>query len=430
MNTQRLVKVSVYAQTDIGRVRQNNEDNFLIADLTERMYRTAATQDHHSVVTAAFNIGERGFLAAVSDGMGGALAGEVASHLAVNAVPLWMEKLQQDSQTGRFPFSEQFRLAVEQANKLIYKQSQSSPQLVGMGATFTGAAFFQGQLYLAQVGDSRAYVVRDNRIIQATKDQSLVEQLVEAGYLTEEQAREHAYKNVILQALGAQPDTAVIMDRLTVFQDDILVLCSDGLSNKVRDAEMLDILSRSRTLEEAGRRLIELANERGGEDNITAVICRFQGETLPRSSSPPSFDLERIERHEDLPLELTTIPFSADELLTKALEHSDHPSEEDIPDPQREPDDDPASRMNARDDNPRHSERTLERYIAHLMIGILILIFLGAVWAVAWYLKIREEGHQERPEPSAHPMARHKPFLPLTHLWTARPRPSPSPRMV
>ncbi len=416
MSIQRTVKVSVYAQTDIGRVRQNNEDNFLVADLTARVYRTAASQDHRSEVKTECDVGEYGFLAAVSDGMGGALAGEVASHLAVNAVPLWMEKLQQDSQTNQFPFSEQFRLAVEQTNKLIYKYSQSSPRLVGMGATFTGAAFFQGHLYLAQVGDSRAYMVRHGQIIQATKDQSLVEQLVEAGYLTEEQAREHVYRNVILQALGAQPDTAVIIDRLTVFRDDILVLCSDGLSNKIYDHEMLDILTRSQTLQDAGRELIELANQRGGEDNITAVICHFQGEALPRITSPPSFDLRRIERPEDLPLELPTIPFNADELLTEALTTSDHPPEEEDSDPEVEPDNGPSPRMEARDDNPGHPETTLERHIAHLMIGILLLIFLGAAWAVAWYLKIREESHQERPEFPARPIAQQNAFIPLVHL--------------
>src|SRR5262249_3880740 len=134
--------------------------------------------------------------------------------------------------------------------------------------------------YLAQVGDSRCYMIRQGKIAQVTKDQSLVSQLVEAGHITEEEAESHTYKNDILQALGAQPRVNVIVDRVRLRKNDMFLLCSDGLSGKVKGPEMLKIVTENPEITAATNALIKLANERGGEDNITVLIVRFNGESL------------------------------------------------------------------------------------------------------------------------------------------------------
>lgn len=423
MTEHRAVIVSVFAQTDVGRVRQNNEDNFLIADLTRQTYRTATDDSQLGESVATIEVGENGLVAAVSDGMGGALAGEVASHMAVNAVRSLMQKLQSLPEYAQLPFSEQFRLAVEQTNKFIHRQSQTSPQLAGMGATFTGAAFFQGQLYLAQVGDSRAYLIRGHQITQMTKDQSLVGQLVDAGYLTEEQAQEHAYKNVILQALGAQPDTVVVMDRLTVYQKDVMLLCSDGLSNKVPGPEILNVVASAPDLRQACQHLIDLANARGGEDNITVLLCQFAGAGLATPTDPALLDLDRIERDESLPVNLLPGLLDPSALVAQALENADHPPDNSEADSEAMAPEEDLEKESTEPANSFHVESSLqpenhivERNISRIMIGLLIVILLGAVLAGAWYLRIwRDEDRrpQEIPSPSITMGPNHSRPIPL-----------------
>jgi protein phosphatase len=410
MTEQQRITISLFAQTDVGKVRQNNEDNFVIADLTQHTYRTATDDGRLGESVVTFGVGEKGLIAAVSDGMGGALAGEVASHLAVNAVRVLMLKFQSLPEYAQLSFGEQFRLAIEQTNKLIHNQSLASPQFAGMGATFTGLAFHQQQVYVAQVGDSRAYVIRGNHIVQATKDQSLVGQLVDAGYLTEEQAQEHVYKNVILQALGAQPDTVVVLDRLNVYQNDVILLCSDGLSNKVQGSTIADVVASAADLKQACQRLIELANERGGEDNITVVLCQFAGEDLPPPMGPITFDIDRIERDEALPLDLILGLLDPHTLTAQALENSDHPplhldtdsgasiAEAEVDERIIEMPD-----SSAADSRPEQESRSLERNIGRILIGLLIIIFLGAALAVAWYLRIWRD-RDERPRQASPPM--------------------------
>ncbi|MBI3951677.1 MAG: serine/threonine-protein phosphatase [Acidobacteria bacterium] len=423
MTQQQPVTVSIYAQTDVGKIRQNNEDNFLIADLTREDYRTATDDEQWSEDLITFQVGEKGFIAAVSDGMGGALAGEVASDLAVHAVRLLMLKLQSMPEYAQLPFSEQFRLAIEQTNKLIHIQSQASPQFAGMGATFTGLGFFQGRAYLAQVGDSRAYVIRGNQIVQATKDQSLVGQLVDAGYLTEEQAQEHVYKNVILQALGAQPDTEVVVDRLTLYRDDVILLCSDGLSNKVQGSMLAEVIRSCSDLKRACQELINMANERGGEDNITVVLCEFSGDGLPAPTDPLDFDLERMKRQTTLPVNLIPDLLDPKSLLAEALKKSDHPvAELEAAAASSESDTNPDQVMRETNDSsflesPQHETDSAERNIVPILIGLLIVVFVGAVLAVAWYIKTWKDKDQSPQETPARPMTlgprAHDPILPL-----------------
>ena len=163
----------------------------------------------------------------------------------------------------------------------IHLRSQEDSRCAGMGATFTGAAVKGDSLDLVQVGDSRGYVVRKDHIRLATKDQSLVQQLVDVGQISESEAETHMFRNVILQALGAQSEVQPVTGRIRLRQDDLVLLCSDGLSGKLRAEDIQQIVINSKgDLAQACDKLIEEANNRGGEDNITVVLARFHGDDL------------------------------------------------------------------------------------------------------------------------------------------------------
>lgn len=295
------ISLSLYAQTDVGMVRSGNEDNFLILDLTTGTSWTAGEATHQKPMV--FTQGYYGSLLAVSDGMGGALAGEVASRLAVETVRDRMLQLQAHKSYGQLPFPERLRVAIEEANLLINGESVSNPEHKGLGATFTAAGIQGNRVYFGQVGDSRAYLLRQGKIIRITKDQSLVQQLIDAGQITEEEAETHSYRNVILQALGAHGNVNVEVNSLKLLQGDALVLCSDGLSGKVRADEIARLVQASSEIGGACQGLIALANERGGEDNITVVIVQFSGSGLPAPGSDP-VEPEMVARMADTPTEL------------------------------------------------------------------------------------------------------------------------------
>ncbi len=298
------IDILLYAQTDIGMVRHGNEDNFLVVDLTTAETWTAENADKAPASLLSFSQGKNGSLIAVTDGMGGALAGEVASQMAVNAVRDRMLQFISTPAFAQIPFHEKLRLSIEQANNQINNESQNNVEYSGMGATFTAAGLDGDTAYLAQVGDSRCYLVRQNKIAQMTKDQSLVSQLVDAGHITEEEAESHTYKNVILQALGAQPRVNVIVDKFKLYCGDILLLCSDGLSGKVKGKEMLDVISNTPNIKDACAALIKLANERGGEDNITVLIARFLGDGLSEPNTDGPQKPEFVPRDPTLPDEI------------------------------------------------------------------------------------------------------------------------------
>ena len=261
------VQVSVSARTDVGMRRSGNEDAFIVADLTSGNFGLGPEVSTHKV-------GERGSLIVVSDGMGGAAAGEVASEMAVKVM---REALMEAP--AEMEVCDQLNRAVEIANDRIWKHAKQNVQLSGMGATLTAVLLWSKYAYIAQVGDSRAYLVRGDRIKQLTKDQSLVQMLLESGAIEPDQA-DSVPHNVIMQALGTSPTVDPAMTVAELCKNDVLVLCSDGLSNKVGDEEIRDIVNQSDGLSAACRRLIELANERGGEDNITVVAATFDGEEL------------------------------------------------------------------------------------------------------------------------------------------------------
>jgi PPM family protein phosphatase len=295
------INLALYAQTDVGMVRSGNEDNFLILDLSSGRSWTASEEEPSELLTYAQ--GYYGSLLAVSDGMGGALAGEVASRMAVETVRDRMLQLQAHEVYSRLPFHERLRLSIEEANILINGESQTNPAHKGLGATFTAVATLGSQVFFGQVGDSRAYLIRGGNIARTTKDQSLVQQLIDAGQITEEEAETHSYRNVILQALGAHGSVNVEVSCESLCNMDTLVICSDGLSGKVHQDEIARIIHEARDFKSACQRLINLANERGGEDNITVVIAQFSGSGL---ALPESAEIEpqSLARSPDTPTEI------------------------------------------------------------------------------------------------------------------------------
>ncbi|MCA1629583.1 MAG: protein phosphatase 2C domain-containing protein [Acidobacteria bacterium] len=281
------MRVELHAHTDVGRVRQGNEDNFLVVDLTtERSWTGSDKTSEPPAALLRFDLGEKGAVFAVSDGMGGALAGDVASRMAVETVRDMLvdeDTVLEETQTGaeELPLVEAVRNATGYANYAIHRKSVEDPKCSGMGATLTAAAINSDSVELLQVGDSRAYLIRGDEIKLATKDQSLVQQLVDVGQISEEDAETHMFRNVILQALGAQSELAPVVSRAKLQRGDILLLCSDGLSGKLRAEDMRDIIAGAGgDLSAACTRLIEEANARGGEDNITVLLARFDGEDL------------------------------------------------------------------------------------------------------------------------------------------------------
>jgi PPM family protein phosphatase len=279
--------VDLHAKSDVGRVRRGNEDNFLLMDLSVPRTWSGSDGPENPDELNQFSLGEQGLVLVVSDGMGGALAGDVASRMAIEAVRDVMMGKHVDG-AGCEPGAslvECLKHATMQANRNIHYKSLEDSRCSGMGATLTAAAIMGDKLDLVQVGDSRAYVMRGQQIRLATKDQSLVQQLVDVGQISEEEAETHMFRNVILQALGAQTELAPATARIQIREGDILLLCSDGLSGKLRNEEIREIVAESNgDLAAACKALVDQANYRGGEDNITVVLARFTGAELSEAS--------------------------------------------------------------------------------------------------------------------------------------------------
>lgn len=310
-----MLTVEVYATSHIGRVRKGNEDNYLLLNIDASQTWTSE-QDSKTfpIESQKFSVGNDGVILAVSDGMGGALAGEVASKMAVEGVSNRLldpeRTLGGTNETGESLIEKLYEATVF-ANSEIHRLGRTDPQFSGMGATFTGAALTRDLVDVVQVGDSRAYVIRGEQITLVTKDQSLVQQLVDANQIAPEEAETHQLKNVILQALGAQSEVLPVPTRVTPCRGDILLLCSDGLSNKIYAEDMLELINRTpNDLNTACAEMVRLANERGGEDNITIVLAKLDGEDLPEANGAP-LNIEALvftDLPEEEDLEITADP--------------------------------------------------------------------------------------------------------------------------
>jgi serine/threonine protein phosphatase PrpC len=273
------IQIHVFGKTDLGRTREHNEDRFLVADLSRRNASLLPQVREHEV-------GEHGSLFVVADGMGGAAAGEIASEMATDTIyahllKSWTEEKEPTSQR----FAHRLREAVEAANTHIHAYAKAHPEARGMGTTTTAVGVLGDQVFLTQVGDSRAYLIRNGTAYQLTKDQSLMQRLVEAGELTEEEAAHSDRRNIILQALGPDSRVKVDLTYQELRRGDVLVLCSDGLTGQVKKEEIGAIAGGEPDLLAACDRLIALANQRGGPDNITVIIARFDGEGLRAAES-------------------------------------------------------------------------------------------------------------------------------------------------
>ena len=305
--------VELQAKTDVGRVRRGNEDNFLLLDLTAGRAFSGSDGAENPADMTELTLGDSGLVLVVSDGMGGALAGDVASRMAIEAVRDVLLGEQGDG-NGCDPESslvDCLKHATLEANKNIHYKSLEDSRCSGMGATLTGAAIKDDKLDLVQVGDSRAYVMRGQQIRLATKDQSLVQQLVDVGQISEAEAETHMFRNVILQALGAQNELTPATARIQLRDGDTLLLCSDGLSGKLRNEDIRQIVADAKDLSAACNALVAEANNRGGEDNITVVLARFSGDDL----RDPNDDRITVE----LP------PLDEDRTLDETIADTEHP---------------------------------------------------------------------------------------------------------
>jgi protein phosphatase len=265
------IDVEIFGKTDVGLIREHNEDNFLIADISAGV-RTNDGRD-----SLRLKLGDKGALLLVCDGMGGAAAGEVASQMAVDSI---YDALIVSEAQPRDAFARLVRRAVERANERIFIQSRDNQSERGMGTTCTVAALMDSTLVVGQIGDSRCYILRDGKLAQVTKDQSLAGQLIEAGAMTPEEAKSFEHANIILQALGVQERVEVVLSQVDLRKGDVALLCSDGLHGPVSDEELLSVLVMEPDLQKAAQTLIQKALDRDGPDNITVVLARFDGEGL------------------------------------------------------------------------------------------------------------------------------------------------------
>ena len=299
------IQISVFGKTDVGMSRDHNEDCFLVADLTAKKASLLPEVRYHEV-------GPKGSLLMVADGMGGAAAGEVASVMATKAIynhlmSTWIS----DEDDSPQQFAYRLREAVESANAEIHAFAKEHPENRGMGTTVTAVGVLEDHVYLTQVGDSRAYHIRGGEAIQLTKDQSLMQRLVDAGELTEEEAERSERKNIILQALGPEGRVRVDLTYQKISRGDAVLLCSDGLSGQVSKEELAKTVSQDKDLVEISGELIALANERGGPDNITVIVARFSGDSL---QDPDGGDSVSHEVYPLLDADSTTepVPLSKD----------------------------------------------------------------------------------------------------------------------
>src|SRR3954469_17627996 len=300
--------VNVFGKTDVGRTREHNEDSFVVADLSTGNATLQPEVRQHVA-------GPRGSLFMVADGMGGAAAGEIASAMATEVVleemqRMWVEGVDRSPEA----FARALKSAAKAANTRINSFALGHPEYRGMGTTATIAGLLRDTIYVAQIGDSRGYIVRDGVGIQITKDQSLMQKLIEAGELTEEEAEHSERRNIILQALGpsrrSRSTSRTQRGAAGTRRGDALVLCSDGLSGQVTKDDIAKVVSSEPDLTNACRELIDRANANGGPDNITVIIARFEGAglqgavsedqvghkvfPLPETGQTPAMSIDRV----------------------------------------------------------------------------------------------------------------------------------------
>jgi serine/threonine protein phosphatase PrpC len=286
-----VIHVKVSALSDMGRVRKNNEDNFVICNLTTGEVGLSPAIGNH-------DLGPRGTLFMVADGMGGEASGEVASQICTATVPKRIyENLKTVKSLSESIFVLLLREAVEYANQIIFQKAMTSPLYKGMGTTTTAAALMGPYLFVGQVGDSRAYLIRNKKIVQLTRDQTFLNYLADIGAELPADPEKDSRKSILTQAVGSSEKVDVKVTYTKVRQGDSILLCSDGLYNMVNGAEMLGALEKENGLPGRCKALIAKANEHGGTDNCTVIMAEFSGSGLPPAD--PAAEVEYKEFLED-----------------------------------------------------------------------------------------------------------------------------------
>ena len=325
------MKVTVGAATDIGQVREGNEDSYLVV---EPLY-------------------------AVADGMGGHRGGEVASSLALETVQGMFERREGS-------LAEQ----VAEANRAVFDRSQSDRRVSGMGTTLTAAQVDGNRVHLVHVGDSRAYLLRGNELTQITEDHTLVHRMVMEGEISEEEAETHPHRSILTRALGVDQNIQVDEGDLEVGSGDRLLLCTDGLTGMVPEGQIREILLETRDPQEAVDKLVKVANRAGGIDNITALILDFAEDgggpgATKESAMPQQPTMER-------PVPPAAPPNRSDITIVGGP----------IPEPPREPSAGPSSRPTSRTDRPAPERRPERSRPGSRRVGRKVGIWTGVTLAI------------------------------------------------
>ena len=286
------INVKVFGASDMGRVRKNNEDSFVVGNLTTGEVGLTPP-------LRAYTLGNLGSLFMVADGMGGEASGEVASQICTLTVPKRLyENLKSLDQVSEANFVLLLRESIEYANQIIHQNAQSDPIHRGMGTTATVAALFGPYLFVAQVGDSRAYLVRQDELTQLTRDQTFLNYLKEIGVEVPADPETDSRKSILTQAVGSSESVNVKVTYTKVRQGDRLLLCSDGLYNMVPASDILAAMKGTEALANKCQTLIDKANAKGGSDNITVVMAEFSGPGLPAAAPTAVVEFKEF-REED-----------------------------------------------------------------------------------------------------------------------------------
>ena len=330
------MNVAYGAKSDVGRVREANEDSYLVADP----------------------------LFVVADGMGGHIAGDVASSTAVKVI-------QDESGDASSENPGTLSKIISDANAAIWDKAQSDPALRGMGTTCTLVLVDEDRVHIAHVGDSRAYRLRDGQLEQLTEDHTLVGRMVQEGRLSPEEAQHHPQRSIITRALGVDEDVQVDLETVELSEGDRLLLCSDGLSSMVDDGSIESVLASESDPLRAADQLIDVANEAGGDDNITVVVIDFE---------KASGAARRI-----VPVAEPTEDEGSAQSVSGQADKNARPS---TPTPLRERDEEPGP------------ERPRRRWVGKLVVALLVLLLLaGGAYAAArytlsnsWYVGLAASG--------------------------------------
>ncbi len=271
------VRVELAARTHAGKVRANNEDQFLIARLAKsmRVCQTSLPMEADTLFSD-----EEGYLLIVADGMGGAAAGEEASAMAVSTIEdfvlntiKWFLHFGQHEESTLMA---ELRQALENADRNVMDRAEAEPSLRGMGTTLTMGFSIGTDLFILHAGDSRAYLFQEGELSRLTLDHTLVQMLIDGGIITPEAARTHHRRNVVTNVVGGpSPGVHAEIHKVPLTDGDLLLLCTDGLTEPVSEDRIREILRESHDLEDLSQRLLDATLDAGAPDNITLIVARY-----------------------------------------------------------------------------------------------------------------------------------------------------------